>query len=467
MVDEIADYYAALAAGEYPVKARVSPGYLRPLLPAAAPEAGESLDAILADVHAKIMPGITHWQAPGFFAFFPANSSPPALLGDMLSDAINCIGFSWVASPACTELETIVLDWLVPLIGLPATFASAGTGGGVIQSSASDATLVALLAARARAAAAAAASGTTPPRYVVYASEHAHSSVRKAASVMGLGDDAFRAIPAPGPTYAMDVAALETAMAADAASGAQPIAVVATLGTTSSGAFDPLRGVTAAASRHGAWVHVDAAWAGAAGMCEEHRAWLDGVEGAHSYAFNPHKWLRVNFDCSAMFVRERRWLAAALSLTPAYLRSPEYDSGLVTDYRDWQVPLGRRFRALKLWFTLRMYGAAALRAHIRAHVALAGAFAAWVRNDPAFEVVAPPSLALVCFRLRASNAANDALLAAVNASGTTFLVSTVLDGRTVLRLAVGGSLTREEHVAAAWEAIQVAARTVLATYPST
>jgi glutamate/tyrosine decarboxylase-like PLP-dependent enzyme len=511
MVDAIADYYAALARCDYPVKSRVTPGYLRPQLPASAPEAPESFEAIMRDVQAKIMPGVTHWQHPNFYAFFSANSSPPALLGDMLSNAINCIGFSWVASPAATELETVVMDWLVHLLGLPAGFKSQGTGGGVIQGTASEATLVALVAARAKALAqlgghgsglgpapaAAGDAGALASRLVCYASEQAHSSVKKAVMISGLQLSQFKTIPAPREQgYAMDPTALAAAMAADVAAGRIPFFVVATTGTTSSGAFDPIAPIAAACRETGEalraasggsngaaaapssssfapWLHVDAAWAGAALICPEHRGLGAGLDGVDSWDFNPHKWLRVNFDCSALFVRQRHWLLRALSITPEYLRSPEYDTGLVSDYRDWQVPLGRRFRSLKLWFALRMYGARALREHVRSHVAAAEEFAASVRADSRFELAAPPSLGLVTFRLRAAlgvasgaaasddlaraNAANEALLEAINASGRAFLVHTKLSGAVVLRLAVGGSLTTPQHVRDTWHLVAACA----------
>lgn len=279
------------------------PGYLRERLPAQAPEAPETLDAVLKDFHEHIIPGITHWQAPTFFSWFPAQTSPHGILGDMLSDAIGCIGFSWAASPACTELETITTDWLADLVGLPDTFRSAGAGGGVIQGTASEATLVALLVARARTLADLGLPASSDPaaacaRLVFYASDQAHSSVRKAALVAGIAPGRFRAIPSDPRTFSISTEALEAAMAGDVAAGLVPCFVVATLGTTSSGAFDDLVGVVAAARPHNAWVHVDAAWAGSAFVCPELRPGrLDGVDGADSFDFNPHKWLRVPFDC--------------------------------------------------------------------------------------------------------------------------------------------------------------------------
>lgn len=302
VVDEISNYFAALKSGSLPTRSGVKPGYLRERLPSHAPEVPEALDAVLADFHEHIVPGVTHWQSPSFFAYFPAQTSAPGILGDMLSSAIGCIGFSWAASPACTELETITTDWLAELIGLPQDFQSAGAGGGVIQGSASEATLVALLAARARALARLQSpdisDDSLAARLVVYASDQAHSSVRKAAMVAGVQPACFRAVASLPGSMAVSVEALQAAMAEDVAAGRVPCFVVATLGTTSSGAFDDLAGVVAAAREHAAWVHVDAAWAGSAFICPELRAGrLDGVEGVDSFDFNPHKWLRVPFDC--------------------------------------------------------------------------------------------------------------------------------------------------------------------------
>jgi aromatic-L-amino-acid decarboxylase len=412
MVDEVADYYRDLALGKFPVKSQVAPGYLRPLLPASAPEKPETFESIVADVHSKIMPGITHWQSPSFFGYFPASSSPPGILADMLSDAINCIGFSWVTSPACTELETVVLDWLGKLIGLPDVFLSGGRGGGVIQGTASEATLVALLSARERALSEASVSPTSHPargasredlhsKLICYTSEHAHSSIEKAAMIAGLNiPTQLRKLSAPGPSFDLSPSALEAAIQADLAAGNIPFFVCASLGTTSSGAFDPIEGIAEITQKYKIWLHVDAAWAGAAFVCPEYQHHLKGIDGADSFDFNPHKWLRVNFDCSAMYVVDRQWLIKALSITPEYLRSREYESGFVSDYRDWQVPLGRRFRSLKLWFVMRMYGSEALREHIRSHCRQAQLFADLVIGDDRFELFCPRSLSLVCFRLK-------------------------------------------------------------------
>lgn len=460
MVDWIAEYWQRVES--LPVLSRQAPGELLRALPAQAPETGlgdGGWDAVFADLETKIVPGLTHWQSPGFFAYFPCSASGPAVLGELLSAGLGVQGMLWATSPAATELEERMLEWLGRAIGLPATFFGP-LGGGSIQGTASEAVLVALVAARHRAL----ARGAAPEALVAYTSTQAHSSVVKAAMIAGLcrdasGNDALRFVPVDAH-YAMDAAALARAIAADRAAGRVPFFVCATLGTTSTTAVDPLRALGEVCGE--AWLHVDAAYAGTAAICEEHRAMLDGVARADSFCFNPHKWLLTSFDCSALWVRDRKALIDSLSVTPEYLRNRASDSGAVIDYRDWQIPLGRRFRALKLWFVMRHYGLEGLRAHVRHHVALARRFATFVAADPRFELVAPSPFALVCFRLRGDDAATDArnreLLANVNASGTAYLSHTGLpraDGssRFVLRMAIGATLTEERHVDAAWRRI--------------
>ena len=328
---------------------------------------------MLRDVDQIIMPGLTHWQSPNFFAYFPANASGPSILGDLLSSGLGVQGMLWATSPACTELETHVLDWLVDLLGLPERFRSSTAGGGVIQDSASSSTLTALLAARERASGGAvnehgAGHGAPRQRLTVYTSRDAHSSIEKAVKIAGLGRDNLRLVDTDG-RHAMRVDALEAALAADRDAGAIPAMVCATVGTTSSGAVDPVRAIGALCRREQVWLHVDAAHAGSATICPEHRRLIDGVEHADSYTFNPHKWLLTNFDCSCFWVADRAALIDALSVLPEYLRNRATDSGAVIDYRDWHVPLGRRFRALKLWFVIRHYGAEGLRAHVRTSIA--------------------------------------------------------------------------------------------------
>jgi aromatic-L-amino-acid decarboxylase len=466
VVDWIADYWAALAGGSAPpVQSPDPPGSVAERLPAAAPATGEDFGAILADLDTVVLPGMTHWQHPGFFAYFPANTSGPSVLGDLVSAGLGVQGMLWSTGPACTEVEIAMMDWLVGLLGLPERFSSAGRGGGVIQDSASSATLVATLAALHRASGGAwrsrGVTGGGP--FHVYTSTQGHSSIEKAARIAGLGDGGVRLIDVDDATLAMRPDALRAALAADRAAGATPALVVATVGTTSTAAVDPLPAVGELCREYGAWLHVDGAYAGAAAVCPEFRGMHAGLELADSYCFDPHKWLLTGFDCDAFWVADRAELVDALTVLPEFLRNAATESGEVIDYRDWQVPLGRRFRALKLWFTLRWYGAEGLRAHVRDSVALAGEFADLVRGDDRFEIVAPPALSLVCFRLRdADDAANAELLRRVNATGDCFLTHTSVRGRHALRFAVGSPYTRSDHVARAWRRLGDAATAVLA-----
>ena len=453
-VEWVASYLERLES--FPVLATAVPGAVRAALPPAPPEAGEPFEAILRDVERLILPGITHWQSPNFFGYFPANASPPAILGDLVSAGLGVQGMLWATSPACTELETHVLDWLADALDLPEAFTSRGPGGGVIQDTASSATLCALLAARERALGGTATDGGITSTLTVYASTQAHSSVEKAVGIAGLGRRQLRGIATDG-AFALRPDALETAIVADRADGRTPCCVVATVGTTSSTAIDPLRPIAEVCRRQGLWLHADAALAGNAAVCPEFRHLQDGLELADSYCVNPHKWLLTNFDLDCFYVADRAALVRALSILPEYLRNRATEAGAVIDYRDWQVPLGRRFRALKLWFVMRSYGLEGLRRHIRHHVALARAFAGWVAADARFELVAPVPLNLVCFRLRADDAANERLLARLNESGALFLTHTRLDGRIVLRLAIGGTYTTARHVAGAWDRIRAVA----------
>lgn len=345
-----------------------------------------------------------------------------------------------------------MLDWLADLCGLPASFRSTAAGGGVLQDSASSGLLCALLAARERASGGRANEVGCEGNLVVYGSTHAHSSLDKAVMVAGLGRRNLRKI-AVDLTFALDPASLSARIAEDRAAGLVPCMVCATLGTTSTLAFDPLRAVGEICRREGIWLHVDAALAGNAAVCQEFRPLLDGLDYADSYCFNPHKWLLTNFDCSCLYVSDRTRLTRALSITPEYLRNAASDNGEVTDYRDWQIPLGRRFRALKLWFVLRRYGASGLQRHIRGHVALTAGLAARIAADPRFEIVAPVTLNLVCFRYVGDDEINQTLLAALNDSGRIYLSHTVLNGRYVLRICVGQPRTGVSHVAAAWNLI--------------
>ncbi len=451
VVDWIADYYETIE--NLPVLSQARPGQVRAQLPDRAPEVPESFDAILADMKKIILPGVTHWQSPNFFAYFPANASGPAILGDFLSSALGVQGMLWATSPACTELETQVLDWLVPMLGLPEKFLSSTEGGGVIQDTASSSSLCAMLAARERATGFHSNRKGCDGRLVAYTSSQAHSSLEKAAMVGGIGLDNLRLIEVDGD-FAMRPDALAKQVAEDRKAGLVPFFVSATLGTTSSNAFDPLPAIGEICGRNNLWFHVDAAMSGTAALCPEFRYLQKGVELADSYTFNPHKWMFTNFDCNCFYVADRKALIRTLSILPEYLRNQASESGEVFDYRDWHIPLGRRFRSLKLWFVIRYYGIEGLQFHVRRHVALAQEFLAWVEQDERFEVAAPAPLNLVCFRHRGGDKANEELMNRLNRSGALYLTHTKLDGKFTLRICIGQTNTEERHVEHAWERIQ-------------
>ncbi len=457
VVNWIADYMERVET--FPVRSSVEPGEIRARLPAEPPETGEPFEAVLRDLEEIILPGITHWQSPNFFAYWPANSSGPAVLGELLSAGLAVQGMSWETSPACTELETHVLDWMLDVLGLPERFHSSSAGGGVIQDTASSATLCALLAARERATDFATDRKGCDRSLVAYGSTQAHSSVEKAVRIAGLGSEQLRLIDVDDQ-YAMDASALERAIETDLDAGLTPCFVTATVGTTSSGAIDPVRAIGEIAKHHRVWLHVDAAMSGTAAICPEFRSVHDGVELADSYCVNPHKWMFTNFDCDLFYVADRATLVRTLSVLPEYLRNRATESGAVIDYRDWHIPLGRRFRALKLWLVIRHYGIEGLRHHVRRHVELARMFTGWVEADRDFELAAPVPLNLVCFRHRGGDAINQAIIDRVNDSGKLFLTHTRLGDRFVLRLAIGQTHTEQRHVQAAWDAIRAAAAEV-------
>jgi len=457
LVDWLAEYRERVES--LPVLATTAPGQIRASLPAEPPIRGESFDKILADFERLILPGITHWQSPNFFAFFPANNSGPSILGELLSAGLGVQGMLWATSPACTELETHVLDWVADMLALPAKFKSSGAGGGVIQDSASSAVLCALLAARERTTKLQSNEQGCDGRLVAYTSPHAHSSVEKAVKVAGLGRANLRQIDVDD-NYAMRPEALAKRIAQDRQAGLKPCFVSATAGTTSSNGFDPIRAIGRICREQNLWLHVDGAMCGTAALCPEFRHIHDGLELADSYAFNPHKWMFTNFDCDCFYVADRAALIKALSVLPEYLRNQATESGAVIDYRDWQVPLGRRFRALKLWFVVRHYGVEGLQHHIRRHVGLAQEFARWVRESSEFELLAPAPLNLVCFRHRAGDDFNRKLLAGLNKSGKVYLTHTVLKGNYMLRFCVGQTYTEARHVQEAWALIQETARKI-------
>ncbi|MFI5236114.1 MAG: pyridoxal phosphate-dependent decarboxylase family protein [Gemmatimonadales bacterium] len=452
LADWMADYLETL--GDRPVVPSLAPGTIRGQFPAAPPATGDSFDRVLADFERVVMPGMAHWQHPGWFGYFPADTSPASILAEMMTAAMGANCMSWATCPAGTETEQAMMEWLRQLIGLPAAFT------GVIQDTASSATFVALLSARERATNFAwARQGPTAPgadRLTVYASREAHSSIAKGVRLAGLGEDRLRLIETDA-SFAMRPEALAAAMDRDAAAGLKPACVVATVGTTSSTAIDPLPAIAVIARRHDAWLHVDAAYAGSAAVLPEQRHLLAGVEEADSFVFNPHKWLFTNFDCSAYFVRDVEHLIRTCGATPEYLKSAH--DGAVVNYRDWGIPLGRRFRALKLWFVIRDFGVEGLRAKIREHLALAREFREWVERSPDFEPMAPTPLGLICFRYRparfkaddpAVDELNRRLLAAINVTGRALLTHTTLGGRYTLRLSVGSLALTREYLRETW-----------------
>jgi aromatic-L-amino-acid decarboxylase len=451
VVDWIADYMEEVE--KFPVLSRARPGEIRAALPAEPPQQGELFELILEDVNRILLPGITHWQSPNFFAYFPSNNSGPAILGELLSAGLGVQGMLWATSPACTELETHVLDWLVGMLGLPEKFRSNSAGGGVIQDTASSATLCALLAGRERATGFRVNESGADGKLTAYASTQAHSSVEKAVKIAGLGRENLRLIDVD-EKFAMRPDLLAKAIAEDRRAGKIPCFVCATVGTTSSNAIDPVAAIGRICRDEGIWLHVDAAMSGTAALCPEFRWIHDGVELADSYCFNPHKWMFTNFDCDAFWVADRAVLIRALSVLPEYLRNTATESGAVFDYRDWQIPLGRRFRALKLWFVIRHYGVEGLQAYVREHVDLAQKFKLWVETSNSFELAAPVPLNLVCFRHVGGDALNQNLLEALNVTGQLYLTHTSLDGRYTLRMSIGQSWTQERHVFEAWRTIQ-------------
>ena len=446
LVDWIATYLEEVE--RYPVVPRVSPGDVRAALPAQAPEHGEPFEQVLADFDRVLVPALTHWNHPGFLAYFASSASPPGVLGEMLAGALNQQAMLWKTSPASTELEETTLGWLRQLVGLPDGFE------GVIYDTASVSTLHALAAAREQALPQVRAHGLLaagrPLR--VYASEHAHSSVDKAIMTLGFGLDALRKIPTDAE-FRMRADALAAAIDEDVANGMLPIAVVATIGTTSTTSVDPVSAVADVCGSRGVWLHVDAAYAGVAAMVAELRPLYDGWERADSIVMNPHKWLFTPMDISVLFCRRMTVLRAAFSLVPDFLKTAEGDAG-VRNLMDTGIQLGRRFRSLKLWMVMRDFGAEGMRAVYREHLRLARLFASWVDADARFERVAPVPFSVVGFRLRGADALSQQLMEAVNTTGEVYLSHTRLDGRFVIRLAIGHYRTEQRHVERAWALLQ-------------
>ncbi|MBV8940390.1 MAG: aspartate aminotransferase family protein [Solirubrobacterales bacterium] len=445
VVDWVADYMERVAT--LLVHSAVAPGEILAKLPAAAPEDPESFEAILADLDAIVLPGLAHWQSPGWFAFFPANASPPSVLGELAAAGLGVQGMLWATSPACTEIEMRVLDWLVDLLGLPESWKHAvGPGGGVIQSSASDSTHLAHVVARRLAT----ERGGAVDDAVAYASAESHSSIEKGAKIAG-----FRHIRLVevDECFALRPRALERAVSEDRAAGLEPAIVTSTLGTTGTAAVDPLSEVARIARERGLWHHVDAAYGGSTMICPELRTRQRGAELADSYTFNPHKGMFTNFDCSVLWVADRAPLLQTTSILPPYLQNEASAAGAVVDFRDWQVSLGRRFRALKLWWVLRSYGASGIRHHIREHLRLAESLAERVQRHPRLELIAPVSFALVSFRHREGDSATDALARAINAAGDVYVTPSSVNGSRFIRVSIGQTWTGREHVDRLWQIV--------------
>jgi aromatic-L-amino-acid/L-tryptophan decarboxylase len=450
-IDWVVDYMKNVE--DYPVLSQVKPGDIRKQLPDSAPEKGESFEAMLKDLNDVVMPGITHWQSPNFFAFFPCNSSAPAILGDILSAGLNVQGMLWATSPACTEVETHVMDWLVKMLDLPEKFMSHTDGGGVIQHSASDSTLCALLAARERVSNGEVNNKGGNGKLIAYTSAQAHSSIEKGCMIAGIGTENLRLIEVDDD-YRMRADALDAQIQKDKEAGLTPFFVCTCVGTTSSLALDPVAEIAAVTKKHELWLHVDAAMAGPAAVCPEFSFINDGVEDADSYTFNPHKWMFTNFDCNAFFVAERAALINALSILPEYLKNEATNDGAVIDYRDWHIPLGRRFRALKLWFAIRHYGIEGLQHHIRHHIEMAQEFKQWIIASEDFELVVDNPLNLICFRHKAGDEQSEKIMHAVNATGKAYLTHTKLKGKYIIRISIGQTNTERKHVEGVWQLLQ-------------
>jgi len=455
-VDWLADYMENIE--DRPVMSRLNPGEVKSRIPVEAPAQAEPMDRIFDDFKNIILPGITHWQHPGWHAYFPANNSPASVLGEMLTAGLGVQGMVWQTSPAAAELEDAVLEWLRKMLGLPEGMS------GVIQDTASTATLCALLSAREKATDFESNEKGLERGLTVYASREAHSSIEKGVKIAGYGRQNLRLIPTDAE-FAVLPAKLEAAIGEDKTRGLRPACVVATLGTTSTTAVDPLRAVGEIARRHGVWLHVDAAYAGTAAILPEMRWMLDGAEYMDSFVFNPHKWMLTNFDCSAYFVKDPGPLLRTFEVHPEYLKTGV--DPYVKNYRDWGIQLGRRFRALKLWFVIRSYGVDGLQAFVREHIRLAKLFESRVEAEPGFELMAPVRFGLVCFRLDdgrapdAMNRVNRELLDRLNATGKVYLSHTVVNGKFTLRMVIGQRMTEERHVRAAWELIRTTAAGLL------
>ncbi|KAL5767416.1 hypothetical protein ACOSP7_014026 [Xanthoceras sorbifolium] len=470
MVDFIADYYQKIES--YPVLSQVQPGYLHSRLPETPPDEPESFEKILKDIEKDIIPGITHWLSPNFFAFFPATVSTAAFVGEMLCTCFNSVGFNWLASPAATELEMVVMDWLANMLKLPKTFMFSGGGtaggGGVIQNTTSEAVLVTLIAARDQLLDVIGVESIC--KLVVYGSDQTHSTFTKACKLAGIDACNIRSIPTTIESgFSLSPSIFRKVVEADVAAGLVPLYLCATVGTTSTTAVDPVDPLAKVANDYGIWIHVDAAYAGSACICPEFRHYLNGIDQVHSLSLSPHKWLLSYLDCCCLWVKDSSSLVRALNTQPEYLRNKPSESNEVVDYKDWQVGTGRRFKSLRLWLILRSYGVVNLQRHIRSDVNMAKMFEGFIRLDPRFELVVPRQFSLVCFRINPKShygsnyidMLNRKLLEWINSTGRIYLTHTIVGGVYLLRFAVGATLCEERHVVAAWKLIKDGADALL------
>ncbi len=449
VIDWLADYYEHVE--EYPVLSQVEPGDIRSKLPEKAPNTGRAHDEILNDMNI-LMPGITHWQSPNFHAFFPCATSGPAILGDLISTGLGVNGMSWATSPACTELETHILDWLVDMMDLPVKFKSNSKGGGVIQDTASSASLVALLCSREKASNGRTNENGSNGDFIAYTSSQAHSSIEKAVKIAGIGKNNMRMVDVD-QNFSMDSSHLRQLIEKDISNGLKPIFVCATVGTTSSTAIDPVNEIGKICKEFGIWLHVDAAMAGPAALCKEYRFINDGLNYADSYNFNPHKWMLTSFDCSIFYVADRYQLINTMSILPEYLKNKTSTSESVFDLRDWGIPLGRRFRALKLWHVINYYGVSGLQEFIRTHMENTKILRSWIEVEKDFEIVTPTPLTLICFRHTKGNNFTEKLLNTINESGKAYMTHTKLNDQYIIRFSVGQTSTTIDHLKETWNYI--------------
>ncbi|KAI4354032.1 hypothetical protein L6164_002932 [Bauhinia variegata] len=475
MIDFLTDYYRNVA--NYPVLSQVEPNYLRKRLPDSAPFDPQPIEAILQDVQQHIIPGISHWLSPNYFAYFPSSVSTAGFLGEMLSTGLGVVGFNWVASPAATELESIVMDWLGKELSLPETFLFSGKGGGVLLNTTCEAILCTLVAAREKVLSQVGKDKIN--KLVVYASDQTHSALEKAAKIAGINPKNVHAIKTKKSTsFALSPKSLLSTILIDVGNGLIPFFLCATVGTTATTAIDPIGPLCSVAKNFGIWVHVDAAYAGSACICPEFRIFIDGVEEVNSFSFNAHKWFFTNLCCCCLWVKDPSDLTNSLSTYPHFLRNKASDTKQVIDYKDWQITLSRKFNALKLWMVLRSYGIGNLRNYLRNHVKMAITFEEHVKLDNRFEIFTPRTFSLVCFRLKPStiahqlsngtkahkygndeyvkivNKVNKELLELINGSGKVYMTHAFVAGAFVLRCAIGATLTEEKHVIMMWKLVQ-------------